>query len=194
MVRRTTSSGRPVAVDGKTVLMGARGDGSNKGAAHIMGVPSWTDISNSAPGEANATSYAVTGLTNDVVYTFRLRAVNRSGNGPASDRLNVTPKAVPYSPTNLSAAGGNGQVALSWDDPEDDTITGYKYSTDGGTTFAEIGGSGATTTTYTVTGLTNGVTHTLALRAVNDLGNGAPSTVSALMVPVAPRESVGRAG
>ncbi len=177
--------GWSVAVDGSTAVVGAYGDGSNKGAAHIMGIPSWADISNSAPGEANATSYAVTGLTNDVVYTFRLRAVNRSGNGPASDRLNVTPKAVPYSPTNLSAAGGNGQVALSWDDPEDDTITGYKYSTDGGTTFAEIGGSGATTTTYTVTGLTNGVTHTLALRAVNDLGNGAPSTVSALMVPVA---------
>ena len=186
--------GSSVAVDGKTVLMGARGDGSNKGAAHIMGVPSWTDISNSAPGEANATSYAVTGLTNDVVYTFRLRAVNRSGNGPASDRLNVTPKAVPYSPTNLSAAGGNGQVALSWDDPEDDTITGYKYSTDGGTTFAEIGGSGATTTTYTVTGLTNGVTHTLALRAVNDLGNGAPLHRKRLDGTGRPRESVGRAG
>ena len=128
----------------------------------------------------------MTGLTNDVVYTFQLRGVNASGHSPASDRLDATPKAVPYAPTNLSAAGGNGQVALSWDDPEDDTITGYKYSTDGGTTFAEIGGSGATTTTYTVTGLTNGVTHTLALRAVNDLGNGAPSTVSALMVPVAP--------
>ena len=178
--------GWSVAVDGSTAVVGAYGDGSNKGAAHIMGIPSWTDISNSAPGEANATSYAVTGLTNDVVYTFQLRGVNASGNGPASDRLDATPKAVPYAPTNLSAAGGNGQVALSWDDPEDDTITGYKYSTDGGTTFAEIGGSGATTTTYTVTGLTNGVTHTLALRAVNDLGNGAPSTVSALMVPVAP--------
>ena len=178
--------GWSVAVDGSTAVVGAYGDGSNKGAAHIMGIPSWTDISNSAPGEANATSYAVTGLTNDVVYTFQLRGVNASGHSPASDRLDATPKAVPYAPTNLSAAGGNGQVALSWDDPEDDTITGYKYSTDGGTTFAEIGGSGATTTTYTVTGLTNGVTHTLALRAVNDLGNGAPSTVSALMVPVAP--------
>ncbi len=178
--------GWSVAVDGSTAVVGAYGDGSNKGAAHIMGIPSWTDISNSAPGEANATSYAVTGLTNDVVYTFQLRGLNASGHSLASDRLDATPKAVPYAPTNLSAAGGNGQVALSWDDPEDDTITGYKYSTDGGTTFAEIGGSGATTTTYTVTGLTNGVTHTLALRAVNDLGNGAPSTVSALMVPVAP--------
>ncbi len=178
--------GWSVAVDGSTAVVGAYGDGSNKGAAHIMGIPSWTDISDSAVGGANATSYTVTGLTNDVMYTFQLRAVASDSHSPASDRLNVTPKAVPYSPTNLSAAGGNGQVALSWDDPEDDTITGYKYSTDGGTTFAEIGGSGATTTTYTVTGLTNGVTHTLALRAVNDLGNGAPSTVSALMVPVAP--------
>ena len=178
--------GWSVAVDGSTAVVGAYGDGSNKGAAHIMGIPSWTDISDSAVGGANATSYTVTGLTNDVMYTFQLRAVASDSHSPASDRLNVTPKAVPYSPTNLSAAGGNGQVALSWDDPEDDTITGYKYSTDGGTTFAEIGGSGTTTTTYTVTGLTNGVTHTLALRAVNDLGNGAPSTVSALMVPVAP--------
>ena len=178
--------GWSVAVDGSTAVVGAYRDGSNKGAAHLMGIPSWADISDSAAGGANATSYTVTGLTNDVMYTFQLRAVASDSHSPASDRLNVTPKAVPYFPTNLSAAGGNGQVALSWDDPEDDTITGYKYSTDGGTTFAEIGGSGATTTTYTVTGLTNGVTHTLALRAVNDLGNGAPSTVSALMVPVAP--------
>ena len=178
--------GWSVAVDGSTAVVGAYRDGSNRGAAHLMGIPSWADISDSAAGGANATSYTVTGLTNDVMYTFQLRAVASDSHSPASDRLNVTPKAVPYSPTNLSAAGGNGQVALSWDDPEDDTITGYKYSTDGGTTFAEIGGSGATTTTYTVTGLTNGVTHTLALRAVNDLGNGAPSTVSALMVPVAP--------
>ena len=178
--------GRSVAVDGSTAVVGAYGDGSNEGAAHILGIPSWTDISNSAPGKANATSYTVTGLTNDVMYTFQLRAVASDSHSPASDRLNLTPKAVPHAPANLSAAGGNEQVALSWDDPEDDTITGYKYSTDGGTTFAEIGGSGATTTTYTVTGLTNGVTHTLALRAVNDLGNGAPSTVNALMVPVAP--------
>ena len=178
--------GRSVAVDGSTAVVGAYGDGSNKGAAHILGIPSWTDISNSAPGEANATSYTVTGLTNDVMYTFQLRAVASDSHSPASDRLNLTPKAVPHAPANLSAAGGNEQVALSWDDPEDDTITGYKYSTDGGTTFAEIGGSGATTTTYTVTGLTNGVTYTLALRAVNSLGNGAASTVKAVMVPSAP--------
>ena len=177
--------GWSVAVDGSTAVVGAYGDGSNKGAAHIMGIPSWTDISNSAPGEANATSYAVTGLTNDVMYTFQLRAVNASGHSPASDTLDATPKAVPHAPANLSAAGGNGQVALTWDDPKDDTtITGYQYSTDGGTSFSDITNSDKNT--YTVTRLTNGVTHTLALRAVNSLGDGAASTVRALMAPAAP--------
>ena len=183
--------GWSVAVDGSIAVVGAYGDGSNKGAAHIMGIPSWTDISNSAPGEANATSYAVTGLTNDVVYTFQLRAVNVSGHSPASDTLDATPKAVPHAPANLSAAGGNGQVALSWDDPDDTTITGYQYQQAEGEgefgDWADISGSMATTTSHTVTGLTNGTSYTFAVRAVNDsLGNGAASTVTAVMVPTAP--------
>ena len=32
--------GWSVAVDGSTAVVGAYGDGSNKGAAHIMGIPS----------------------------------------------------------------------------------------------------------------------------------------------------------
>ena len=178
-------------MDGSTAVVGAYGDGSNKGAAHIMGIPSWTDISDSAPGEANATSYAVTGLTNDFVYTFQLRAVNASGHSPPSDRLDATPKAVPYAPDNLSAAGGNGQVTLTWDDPDDTTITGYQYQQAEGEgefgDWADILGSMATTTSHTVTGLTNGTSYTFAVRAVNDsLGNGAASTVTAVMVPTAP--------
>ncbi len=177
--------GWSVAVDGSTAVVGAYGDESNKGAAHIMGIPSWTDISDSAASGANATSYAVTGLTNDVMYTFQLRAVNTSGHGLASNRLDATPKAVPHAPANLSATVGNGQVALSWNNPNDTTITGYKYST-GGASFDDVVGSNTTTTTYTVTGLTNGRTYALALRAVNSLGNGAASTVEAVMVPASP--------
>ena len=179
--------GWSVAVSGSTVLIGAYGDESNKGAAHIMGIPSWTDISGSAAGGANATSYTVTGLTNDVMYTFQLQAVNVSGHSPASDRLNVTPKAVPYAPDNLTAMPQNGQVALSWDNPGNATITKYQYSTDGGENFSGFdGGSDDTTTSYTVSGLTIGRTYALALRAVNSLGNGAASTVYVVMMPAAP--------
>ena len=92
----------------------------------------------------------------------------------------------PAAPVNLSATVGNGQVTLSWNDPDNDTITKYQYNTDGGETFNDIAGSGATTTTYTVTGLTNGTQYTFAVRAVNDGGDGAASTVDVLMVPAAP--------
>ena len=179
--------GWSVAVFGSTVLIGARGDDGNKGAAHIMGIPSWTDISDSAAGGANATSYTVTGLTNDVMYTFQLHAVNVSGHSPASDMINVTPKAVPLAPDNLTAMPQNGQVALSWDNPGNATITKYQYSTDGGENFSGFdGGSDDTTTSYTVSGLTIGRTYALALRAVNSLGNGAASTVYVVMMPAAP--------
>ena len=100
----------------------------------------------------------------------------------------------PAAPAALSATPGDGQVTLSWTDPDNDTITKYQYSTDGGTNFADISGSNATTTTYTVTvlsddtntALTNGTTYTLAVRAVNSGGDGAASTVTAVMVPAAP--------
>ena len=83
---------------------------------------------------------------------------------------------------------GNGQVTLSWDDPGNDTITKYQYSTNGGTNFTDIGSSDNETTAYTVTGLTNGTQYTLAVRAVNDGGDGTASTVTATpeTVPDAP--------
>ena len=44
----------------------------------------WTPIDNSAPGEANDTTYAVTGLKNGTIYSFRVRAVNTIGPGDPS--------------------------------------------------------------------------------------------------------------
>ncbi len=41
----------------------------------------YTDIPESGPGEANARSYTVTGLTNGLEYVFHVRAVNEHGGG-----------------------------------------------------------------------------------------------------------------
>ena len=196
--------GTSVTVDGNTVVVGAVNAAGGNGAAYVFDVLGVSLDSNSTDlvydDDADTIGYSVTGLTNNVTYTFKVRAVNISGDGPASIST-ATPMAVPASPQNLQGAPGDGQVALTWDapDPPDDTITGYEYSTDyiingggmgnnGGATFTAIPDS-ADTTGYSVTGLANGVTHTLALRAVNALGNGMPSTVTALMVPAAPELS-----
>ncbi len=136
------------------------------------------------------TTYTATGLTNGTTYTFEVRAGNGTGEGPAST-VDAKPIAIPNAPENLSAAPGDGQVALSWDKPSNDATIGnytYEVSTDGGTTFAEIEGSSATTTAHTVMDLTNGTEYTLALRAVNSTGNGLVATVNArpIAVPAAP--------
>ena len=58
----------------------------------------WTQIANSAPGGANQKGYTVGSLTNEVVHTFQLRAVNTTGNGLAAE-------ADPVTPTPASATG-----------------------------------------------------------------------------------------
>ena len=202
--------GIALALDGDTALVAAPRKDANDddedpanhvadaGSAYILGISGWSNIE----GSAKATvTHLVPGLTNHITYTFAVRAVNNTGKGPASTEI-ATPMPVPAAPLNLSAAPGDGQVALSWTDPdpEDDTITGYQYSTDyiingggmgnnGGASFTDIPGSDKNTTEYTVTGLANGATHTLAVRAVNDFGNSMPATVTALMVPAAPELS-----
>ena len=144
------------------------------------------------------TEYTATGLTNGTTYTFEVRAGNGTGEGPAST-VDAKPIAIPNAPENLSAAPGDGQVALSWDKPSNDATIGnytYEVSTDGGTTFAEIEGSSATTTAHTVMSLTNGTEYTLAVRAVNGTGNGLVATVNArpIAVPAAPTALSATAG
>ncbi len=150
---------------------------------------SWTDIPNSGD---TTTSYTVTGLTNGTEYTFAVRAVNAGGNGAAST-VTATPAPVPAAPTNLKAEVGDRRIGLTWDDPGDSTIDEYEYSTDGGT-FSVISGSDDTTTSYTVTGLTNGTQYTFAVRAVNNTDDGVESTVTATPLWPAPTGLVATAG
>ena len=97
--------------------------------------PDWTDIPGSGAG---TTGHTVTGLTNGTTYTFQVRAVNAGGDGAASASAQARPVAPPAAPTNIAPAGGNAQVALSWSNPNNATITKYQYrqSSNGGTSWS----------------------------------------------------------
>ena len=147
---------------------------------------------------STATRHTVTGLNNGQTYTFRVRAVNALGNG-AVVTLQATPSpptgggggggpriTVPSAPRNLLAGGGDGQVTLTWEAPEDDggsAITDYEVRIDGKGRWISIGSTG---TTHTVTGLVNGQVYVFQVRAVNSNRKGRASN----RVEAAPRMPV----
>ena len=151
----------------------------------------WTGIPGSGP---TTTAHTVTGLDNGTAYIFKLRAINTSGNGAESDEATTIPVAVPAKPAGFSATPGDGLVSLQWSDPNDATITGWQYtvaSTGSYGPWIDIPGSGATTTTHTVTDLNNGTAYTFKLRAVNASGNGAESEETTAIPVAAPAKPAG---
>ena len=90
------------------------------------------------------------------------------------------PSSPPNRPFNFSAVAGAGQVVLTWSDPGDVSITGYKLSY-GKTserddaTWTLIDGSSAATVTHTVEDLNNDTEYSFQIRAVNGAGDGAPT-------------------
>lgn len=84
--------------------------------------------------------------------------------------------AIPIPPINLSSVGGNREAYILFTQNES-IITNYQYSTDNGATFREFNPpqiySPVNITTLSsdgVTQLTNGVTYTVKLKAVNSAG------------------------
>ena len=145
----------------------------------------WTSVS----GGAAARRQLVTGLTNGTAYTFEVRAVNAVGDGD-SGRVTETPRPLslpPPRPTGLVAqAVGSGQVKLTWNNPGiavEQWLYGVKKGT-GSFIWKPVPDSDATTTTYTVANLTNGVEYRFKVRMENDEGMSQPSEV-AVATPVA---------
>ena len=149
--------GHSVAVDGDTVVAGALLDddkGSDSGSAYVYQVSDWTDIPSSGSGETNATSYAVTGLTNNREYDFRIRAANASGTGVASDAVTVTtpntaPTAVDDTANTLENSSVDINVVANDIDPDPGTTLSVTAVTSPSSGTVVIKSGSTTTVTYT---------------------------------------------
>jgi hypothetical protein len=138
------------------------------------------------------TSVLISGLVNGTSYTFTVTATNASGTSPASaPSAPVTPPgiAVPAAPTNATAVPGDTQASVTFTvspPPQGASVTSYLVTSNPGGITASIPppGSGNTATAL-VGGLTNGVSYTFTVQAIDIAGTSAPSAPSNAVTPSA---------
>ena len=140
----------------------------------------WMTVS----GGGSARSVAVSGLTNGTLYGFQVRAVNSVDPGEAA-QATATPGRAPSAPTGLAASVESETITVMWGmlaDNGGSAITGYqvRYRMNGGawTNPMAVEG-GASATSHTIMGLTNGIGYTVEVWAVNAIGTGASASVEA---------------
>ena len=128
----------------------------------------------------------IANLTNGTSYEVQVRAGNSIGKGPWSASARGTPMppiTVPDAPTAPTLRPGNRQMAVSWSEPADNGAPIIDYDLrhrPAGGDWSEI--RGRTTTSLLITGLTNGTTYEIQVRARNSVGRG-PWSASARGMP-----------
>ena len=110
--------------------------------------------------------------------------VGSGGSADSSLRLLLVPAA----PTSVTATSGNAQATVSWTAPAALStlpVTDYtvQYSSNSGSSWTNFSDGTSTSTSATVTGLTNGTAYTFRVAASNAVGTGSYSTASSAVTP-----------
>lgn len=94
----------------------------------------------------------------------------------------VSSPTVPSTPTSIFSTAGNGQISLSWSAPSnngDSPILDYiiEYSSDNGLNWVTFSDGLSTSTSATITGLTNDRVYLFRVSAINSVGSSSASNV-----------------
>ena len=134
------------------------------------------------------TSTTISGLTNGTAYQMRIAAVNRSGDSAWSTAATATPAKAPDTPAAPTVTEGMQRLSASWAAPSANgaAITDYDVQYRACTAtpvtcttnpawgdWTDRPGETAsdTTTSVTITGLTNGTAYQVQIRASNSVGD-----------------------
>ena len=162
--------------------------------AGALGPRDFTASFGTTAGRTGTVSIAtVSDVQSEGAETYRITLNDGTGYAPGIDKTadgtlnDSSTSAVPGSPTGFTATAGDGSVTLSWNNPNNASITGWQYQQKTGSAaygeWTDIDNSDATTTSHTVPGLTNGTVYRFRVRAQNANGAGAQSGESSAVTP-----------
>ena len=176
---RSTASMAYDPATGNMVLFGGYGSSGNLGDTWTWNGVTWTQVSPTASPTARfGASMAFDPATGNMVL---FGGVSGSGGILGDTWTWMTTVTAPSSPTGLTATGGSSQVQLSWTAPGSNggsAITGYDVyegSVAGGESTTPVNSTPITTTSYAVSGLTNGTSYYFTVEAINAAGNSSAS-------------------
>jgi predicted phage tail protein len=140
------------------------------------------------PAAATATEVTVTGLTSQR-YWLRVFAVNGVDVSEASGESSAVPGTRPGSARIGTAAPDDSAAVVHWLAPADDgglAVTGYRVRAvdESGAPAGSLRSASAASTRLRVRGLTNGEAYRFQVAAVNEMGVGRFSRLSAPWSPV----------
>ena len=117
----------------------------------------------------------ITGLVNATSYTVKVRAVNGFGGGAASNASNFKPRTVAGAPVITDAIGLNRSIQLSFNAPASNggsEIVSYYCSINGQRWHYCFE---ANNTNPVISGIKNGISYSIKIRALNAVGSSAES-------------------
>ena len=143
---------------------------------------------------AAATTYTDDTVAARTTYTYRIKAINQYGVSERSrwSHVETLEAPVPAKPTGLSATATHDQVVLTWDDPQDDSVTGYvilrphRYDDPKGHFDELVADTGTAATTYTDDTVAAETSYTYRIKAINGAGTSKRSRWFHIDTPAAP--------
>ena len=152
-------------------------------------------------GDSPPTSVKRTDLEPGTEYQVLVQALSGDGYVDWSETRTVSseereqrrvPDSAPAKPTGLSATATHDRVVLTWEDPQDDSITGYvilrrvRVNNTGGDFSVLVADTGSAATTYTDATVAASTTYTYRIKAINERGTSERSRWYHIDTPAAP--------